>query len=111
MVKKLLQGLLKRATMRSPQGSEVVIYAREHKGQVWIKISDDGPPVSTMDLLQFLEKSPLDLGTGSLKDGLELIRAKTLLDRLGGQLWVGGSGPRGSAITVCLPAVLPSSAA
>lgn len=108
MLQRLLQSLVKRATMRSPQNGEIRIHAREHKGQVWIEINDEGPAVSASNLMQIFDKSVADLATGSLKVGLELVRAKTILDRLDGQLWIGGKGPRGSTIIICLPA-LPSS--
>jgi PAS domain S-box-containing protein len=105
MLFRLLQGLIKRAAMRSTEEGEIRIHAREYQSQVWIEIKDDGPPVSAPDLMQIFDKSIADLATGSLKAGLELVRAKSMLDRLDGQLWVGGKGPPGSSIIICLPAL------
>jgi PAS domain S-box-containing protein len=105
MLNRLLVSLIKRAVMRSAQDGEIRLQARAYKGQVWIEVSDDGAPVSAPNIMQIFDKSVAELATGSLKAGLELVRAKTMLDRLDGQLWVGGGGPRGSTIIICLPAI------
>jgi K+-sensing histidine kinase KdpD len=105
MLNRLLSSLVKRAVMRSDQDGEIRIQARAFKGQVWIEISDTGSPVSAPNIMQIFDKSVSELATGSLKVGLELVRAKSILDRLDGQLWVAGSGPRGGTIIVCLPAI------
>jgi K+-sensing histidine kinase KdpD len=110
MLNRLIVSLVKRAVMRSEQDGEIRIQARALKGQVWIEISDDGPQVSTPNIMQVFDKSVSELATGSLKVGLELVRAKSILDRLDGQLWVAGSGPRGGTIIVCLPAISEPSA-
>jgi len=105
MLNRLLTSLVKRAIMRSDHDGEIRIQARAFKGQVWIEISDEGPPVSAPNIMQIFDKSVSELATGSLKVGLELVRAKSILDRLDGQLWVAGSGPRGGTIIVCLPTI------
>ena len=89
--------------MRSPQNGEVRIHTRESRQQVWIEISDDGPPASATDPLNILDQSAADLATQSVGMGLEMARAKSILDRLDGQLWVSGQGARGSTVIICLP--------
>jgi PAS domain S-box-containing protein len=103
MLYRLLHDLLQRATMRSPQNGEVRIHTRESRQQVWIEISDDGPPASATDPLNILDQSAADLATQSVGMGLEMARAKSILDRLDGQLWVSGQGARGSTVIICLP--------
>jgi signal transduction histidine kinase len=103
MLYRLLQDLIKRATMRNPQNGEIRLEAREKKDQVWIEISDDGPPANDADLLQVFDKNLTDTAPGFLDIGLDLVRAKSMLDRLDGQLWVSNQPPRGSTITICLP--------
>ncbi|MBN1147733.1 MAG: response regulator [Anaerolineales bacterium] len=110
MLYRLLQGLVKRAAVRSEEEGEINVLAREYQGQVWIEIRDDGPPVSAPDLMQVFDKSIADVATGSLKAGLELVRAKSMLDRMDGQLWVSGGGPPGSSIIICLPIIASSPA-
>jgi PAS domain S-box-containing protein len=105
MLYRLLHDLLQRATLRSPQNGEVRIHARESRQQVWIEISDDGPPASATDPLNILDQSAADLATRSVSMGLEMAQAKSILDRLGGQLWVSGQGARGSTVILCLPVV------
>jgi PAS domain S-box-containing protein len=108
LVAQLLNILVRRAIKRSPSNSEVRVSARVLDSQMWVEISDDGPRAEDTNPLQAINQSMLRLSTdtgsapGNL--GLELMRARSILNRLGGQLWIGGQGPRGSTIIVCLPA-------
>ena len=75
-----------------------------------IDVSDDGPAVSEEDLPHLFEKSVIRLDASPENTGLELALAKAILDRIGGQVWIGGQGPIGSTVTVCLQgAALPDS--
>jgi signal transduction histidine kinase len=110
MLHSLLLGLIKRAAVRRSSGGEVRVRAREYKAQVWIEISDDGLPADDANLLQIIDETMADIGTGlspkeSLLAGLDFVRAKAFLERLDGQLWVGGEGSYGSKIIVCLPVI------
>jgi PAS domain S-box-containing protein len=108
LVAQLLNILVRRAIKRSPSNSEVRVSARVLDSQMWVEISDDGPRAEDTNPLQAFNQSMLRLSTdtgsapGNL--GLELMRARSILNRLDGQLWIGGQGPRGSTIIVCLPA-------
>jgi PAS domain S-box-containing protein len=103
LIRRLLNGLINRAVSRSEKGNTIHLYARNHNGQVWVGISDDGPAVSDADLPRIFEKSFVKTGAGPGVTGLEMALVKTIIDRMGGQVWVGGQGKRGSTIFVCLP--------
>ncbi len=102
LLRRLIEGLITRATIRSRANDEIRLTAHGHRGQVWIVVSDDGPAVSEADLPHLFEKSVVRLDTPLESSGLELALAKAIIDRMGGQIWVGGQGPAGSTITVCL---------
>jgi PAS domain S-box-containing protein len=103
LLRQLLHGLTHRAMMRSKRGNEIRIIARTHRNQVWLDFSDDGPAVSESDLPHIFEKSIVRLDANPDNAGLELPLAKAILDRIGGQVWIGGQGPIGSTVTICLP--------
>jgi PAS domain S-box-containing protein len=112
MVSQLVNILARRAILRSPSNSEVRVSASVLDDQMWIEISDNGPRADDTNPLQTFDQSLLRLSAdansppGNL--GLELMRARSILNRLDGQLWIGGQGPRGSTIIVCLPARVPA---
>ena len=99
----LLKGLVNRAVSRSSAHDEVTITTRQHEGQVWIDITDEGPPVEKTDLPYIFETS---FGTDRFNQtvtGLEMAKVKTILDRMGGQVWVRGEPNAGNTISICLP--------
>jgi PAS domain S-box-containing protein len=101
----LFNGLVKRAALRSDQGGEVRVRLRIDPDQVWVEVSDDGPPVSDADLPHIFERFYTTLEADLLTTGLELATVKTIMDRMGGQVWIGGEGPIGTTVTICLLAV------
>jgi PAS domain S-box-containing protein len=103
LVRRLLNGLINRAVSRSEKGGSIHLFARNHNEQVWVSISDDGPTVSDADLPRIFEKSFVKTSSGSGITGLEMALVKTIIDRMGGQVWVGGQEKKGSTIFVCLP--------
>lgn len=105
LLNRLLKGLIGRAVMRSEKGGVIRLSAREHQGQVWIDIQDAGRPIAEADLPHIFEKAFAGSGAASESTGLELALVKTIIERLGGQVWVRGEGAMGSSIVVCLPAV------
>ena len=102
LLRRLIGGLVTRALIRSRANDEIRLTARGQSGQVWIVVSDDGPAVNEADLPHLFEKSVVRLDSPPESSGLELALAKAIIDRMGGQIWVGGQGPAGSTITVCL---------
>jgi two-component system sensor histidine kinase ResE len=101
LLRKALQGLITRAIARSETGSIVRVSLHEQDWQIWIDISDGGAPIPDVDLPHAFEHS---FAGGSLDStGLELATAKTIIDKLGGQVWLRSQDPAGSTITICLP--------
>ncbi len=105
LIRRLINDLINRAVSRSEKGNTIRLNASNNNGQVWISISDDGPAVSDADLPRIFEKSFVKAGLGPGVTGLEMALVKTIIDRMGGQVWVGGQGKKGSTIFVCLPTV------
>ena len=102
LLRRLLNGLVSRAVSRSNAGSAVRLQAHFHNQQVWIGVSDEGPAISDAELPQFFEKSFVKSGGSPNSTGLEMALVKSIIDRMGGQIWVGGQGNKGSTIFVCL---------
>lgn len=105
MLSNLLKGVLKRAIVRSPLGGQIRVDAKELNGRVYIDVSDDGVAVTDTGVLHMFDKSVIDPAMGNANPGTELARAKHQLEKIGGQLWVGGKTRRGSTITICIPAI------
>lgn len=101
LLRKALAGLMTRAIARSETGSTVRVALREQDGQIWIDIGDGGTPLSEADLPHAFERS--FVGSSVDSTGLELATAKTIVDRLGGQVWLRSPTAGGSTITICLP--------
>jgi PAS domain S-box-containing protein len=101
MLRKALQGLVTRAIARSDTGSTVRLSAHEQDWQIWIDISDGGTPIAEADLPHAFERT--FVGSNVDSTGLELATAKTIIDKLGGQVWLRSPETVGSTITVCLP--------
>jgi signal transduction histidine kinase len=103
LLRQLLNGLMVRAASRSAPGGEIRLAAREHDQQVWVDVSDSGPAVDDAGLSHIFERTFNDSGAPAEGTGLELALVKAIIERLGGQVWVGIQEPVGSTITVCLP--------
>jgi len=104
MLRKALQGLVTRAIARSDTGSTVRVALHEQERQIWIDISDGGSPLAEAELPHAFERTFVGgNGGGYDSTGLELATAKTIIDKLGGQVWLRNPGPVGSTITICLP--------
>lgn len=99
---RMMQGLVNRAALRSKRSDAIQITARGQHHQVWVEVSDNGPAISEEELPHVFERSLVRLDSDPENTGLELPLAKAIMDRMGGQVWVSGQDPVGSAITVCL---------
>lgn len=105
LMRRLLEGLIIRAIHRSKKGGEIRINVRQQESQIWIEVGDDGVAVKNADLSSIFERASTQADEKLGRTGLELNMAKTIADRMGGQIWVGGQGPRGSVIMVGVPSV------
>ena len=99
----VLKALVTRAKNRSAPSGEVRVDVHEFHGKVYIEVSDDGPPISMTGMLHVFDRS-VDIATQPSSSGLDLARAKLIVDKMGGKLWIGGRQARGSTITVSLTA-------
>jgi PAS domain S-box-containing protein len=102
LLSQLVQGLVKRATLRSDMGSTISVNARKYQTQVWLEVKDNGPALHESELPHLFDRSVVKLKTGPLNTGLELATAKAITDQLNGQILVGGE-PKGTVISVSLP--------
>jgi PAS domain S-box-containing protein len=109
VLRKALQGLITRAIARCEAGRTVRISLHEQDWQIWIDISDGGAPITEADLPHAFERS--FVGSGLDSTGLELATAKTIIDKLGGQVWLRSPSAGGSTITICLPTLMDQTAA
>lgn len=107
LIRRLLNGIVNRAVSRSEKGDTITVVARNHNNQVWVGISDNGPTVNDADLPHIFEKSFVKTTPDKGNTGLEMALIKSIVDRMGGQVWVGGPEKKGSTIFICFPARLP----
>jgi FixJ family two-component response regulator len=98
----VLKGLVGRARDRSAANGEVHLDVHEFHGKVYFEVSDDGPPISMTGMLNVFGRST-EIATQPLGSGFDLARAKLIVEKMGGKLWIGGRKARGSTITVSLP--------
>ena len=108
LICRLLNGIINRAAARSEKGDTINVVARNHNNQVWVGISDNGPTVNDADLPHIFEKSFVKTTPEKGTTGLEMALIKSIVDRMGGQVWIGGQEKKGSTIFVCFPARLPA---
>jgi signal transduction histidine kinase len=106
LIQRLLSNLVNRAVHRSQDSGTIQLTARFHNDQVWISISDDGPAVEETDLPHIFEMSFIKANPTPGVTGLEMALVKTFIDRMGGQIWIGNQGNKGSSVIVCLPSAV-----
>lgn len=99
LFEKMLAGLLRRAAQRSQVGGTVGIQLRMHADQVWIELSDQGLPSGRDD------PGGEDGEVTSSFQGFNLQMVRTIVQKLGGQVWVRGQDRIGSTIAISLPTV------
>jgi PAS domain S-box-containing protein len=99
---RMLTGLLERAAQRSQVGDQVRLIARLQKDHVWIEISDQGfspnRAPKSIDGADPWESESLSSGFG-----LQMVR--TIVTKLGGQVWIRGQDGQGSTIAISLPVI------
>lgn len=98
LFERMLSGLLSRAAQRSQVGGVVEVDARVYQDQVWIELSDHGLPSGRT------ETNDEEFGMEGLSQGFNLQMVRTIVQKLGGQVWVRGQDRIGSTIAISLPA-------
>ncbi len=107
-LRRLLRILIARAAHRLEKGGRVRLAVRAHQERVWLEVQDDGPPFEQADVPHLFEKALLGPTLSGEGTGLELAMAKTIVESLGGQVWVRSDVPTGNTIAVGLPVVAPA---
>lgn len=102
LLRLLVQALLGHAAQRNNDGGEVEVLAFTRSDQVWLEVSDTGPAITETDLPYLFEKAQAN-GEGP---GAELALIKSIVDRVGGQVWLRSRSPVGGTLSLTLPAVL-----
>jgi CheY-like chemotaxis protein/nitrogen-specific signal transduction histidine kinase len=104
-----LDNLLQRAVLRSQASDEyngkngaIQLEAFVRNKQLWIEIKDQGQPIDKDNLLRLFEQSFFEASMSQVQ-GIGLFEVKSLIDKLGGQVWVSGQEPLGGCIAICLP--------
>lgn len=101
LLRLLVQSLLSQAAQRSG-GGEIELLAFTRHDQVWLEVSDSGPAMTANDLPYLCDKTHAD----GAEPGVELALIKSIVDRVGGQVWLRGRSPAGSTLSLTLPAVM-----
>jgi FixJ family two-component response regulator len=99
LLRHLVHALIGRAVLRSDPGGQVKFGVSVQPGQVWLRVTDEGPALSPPELMHLFDKGRDGTGTGPL----DLPIAKSLVGQLGGQLWVRNQEPAGNTVLVSLP--------
>jgi len=106
LLRRLLEGLIHRAAARSRPVGRLHVSTCVYQDQVWVKVRDTGPAAAAADLPHIFEHSFAGSEPREEDDaGLELPLAKTIVERMGGQVWLGGEGPLGSSLILGLQAL------
>jgi signal transduction histidine kinase len=104
LLKHLVHALISRAVSRSETAGQVKFGVSVQPGQVWLRVSDEGQPLSQGELLHLFDQAQ------NGQNPVELPIAKSLVSQLGGQLWVRNQEPCGNMVMVSLPRVAQTSA-
>lgn len=111
LLRQLVQALVEfSAQRRGEAGGRVLFTVRLQNDQVWLEVADDGPAIRSTDLLRLFEKSRLD-SSNTEQFGLELAVVKSVVDRMGGQVWIRQNPAGGSMLAISLPLVVQREAA
>jgi CheY-like chemotaxis protein len=99
----LLDCMMAQAAWRASAGTAIEMTARQEQGQVWLEVCDQGPSIHETELPRFFAEVFAETADRRGGTGLELAMVKTIVDRLGGQVWVSALQPTGNRLAVSLP--------
>jgi len=103
LMQQVFVNLIDNSRKYSPEGSTILIKARQRSDSVWVQVSNEGPAVSEDDLEQIFEKfhrvTAADQITGT---GLGLSICKGIVEAHLGRIWAENL-ERGFAIAFTLP--------
>lgn len=99
----LMDNLIAQAVWRSPEGGAIGLDLRYAQGQVWIDVRDQGSPIDAADAVHLFERAYSDPASSRATSGLELAMVKTMVDRIGGQVWFSGQNVGGNVLSISFP--------
>lgn len=99
----LMDNLIAQAAWRSPEGGAIGLDLRYAQGQVWIDVRDQGSPIDAADAVHLFERAYSDPAASRGTPGLELAKVKTMVDRIGGQVWFSGQNVGGNVLSISFP--------
>ncbi|MEW5873292.1 MAG: GAF domain-containing sensor histidine kinase [Chloroflexota bacterium] len=114
LLHKVFTGLLHNASLVSPVGSEVSLVARventdDQRDYILVQVGDSGGGIQPQDLQRiFSPQSANELIQGVGGDGVDLPGVRTMVEILGGRVWVDSEPNQGATFSVLLPVAAPS---
>ncbi|MBI3241887.1 MAG: response regulator [Chloroflexi bacterium] len=107
LVFRLLQQLLDQmaSRARAEPGRALRISVNHHQGQVWIDVTTEGVMPKTTDPVRRVTKTLGGPATTTPAAWPDLAVVSAIVNGVGGQVWVRGKEPVGTAIAICLPAI------
>lgn len=105
LVRRLLMELIDLAAQRAEPQAEIRVSVRKHKGQAWLEVMQSAPSAvaSARTQVSSYLKAPAD--SADKAEGIESMMVKTIVKRLGGEVWVRRGSHGESNIAVSLPSV------
>jgi len=105
LVRRLVTQLIEIAARSASPKGEIRVSVRNHKGQAWLEVMEVGDPDLTVMAPQAGHYLPGFAEADEEDDGLDTMIVKTIVKRLGGQVWVRKENPSTRNIAVSLPSV------
>jgi K+-sensing histidine kinase KdpD len=105
LVRRLVTQLIEIAARSASPKGEIRVSVRNHKGQAWLEVMETGDADLTVMAPQAGHYSPGLAEGEEEEDGLDSMMVKTIVKRLGGQVWVRKEGPSTRNIAVSLPSI------
>ncbi len=103
----VMTNLIRNAKKYSPHGEEIKVHISLQKNLVVVSIHDSGPGIGSSDLPHIFERfyKPASVSPEYLGLGLGLYVSKTIIDALGGKIWVTSELGKGSIFYFSLPVI------
>ena len=105
-IRQVLDNLLDNAVKYAPQGTEVLVSARQVRRKLVVSVSDQGPGIPAKELTRVFDRmyrieQRLTSGVGGIGFGLSI--CQRLVEAHGGRIWAESEMGKGSTIHFTLP--------